>query len=214
MNPLLFLKFNEEKHIETLRNKGEIFMRLNNDFRKFDSNKERFDKFEGALSNEYISEGIIEIKTEEWPEWKKLKILNSNFNQFIDTSKIYSYSLYLITLADLQEIDIYRVDKRMSEFGSHFLMIRNPNDFLNKIANYLELNEFEYCFKEVSYYNLQEKQIDLTLFHKPNTLKHQKEFRIIVKAKTEQPLKFEIGNIENYSEIYKSKILEHFLMKL
>ena len=214
MKPLLFLKFNEERYIASLHKTGDIFMRPNSEFRKADNNKERFDKFEGAISNEYIQEGTLEIKADGWCDWKKLKIFNSNLNSFSSTSAIYSYSLYVLTLADLQSNDIYKVDGRMSEFGSHFLMIRKPIDFLSRISSYFEKNQYEYCFDFVSYYNLKENHKQLTLFHKPDTLSHQKEFRLIVKAKSHRPLQFEIGSLESYSEIYESKILNHLLMKL
>ncbi len=214
MSPLLFLKFNEERYIESLHKRGEIFMQRNSEFRKSDNNKERFDKFEGAISNEYIKEGTIEIKAEDWPIWKKLKIFNSNLNNFANTSAIYSYSLYVVTLTDLQSTQIFKVDNRMLQFGSHFLMIRNPIDFLNRIYSYLKREGYEYFSDFVSYYNLKESNKNLTLFHKPDTLKHQKEFRVIVKAKNYESLQFEIGSLESNSEIYPSNILDNLLIKL
>ena len=41
-----------------------------------------------------------------------------------------------------------------------------------------------------------------------------KEFRIVVEAKSELPLQFKIGDIESYSDIFSTEHLEHFMLKL
>lgn len=188
-------------------------MQPNSWFKKSDDNKERFDNFEGALTNQYFENSVIEIKAPGWKEWKKLRTLRSNFNLFQDTSNIYSYSLYSLELSDLNTDEAYKINSRMAAFGSHFLMIRNVSEFLKRITTYLDTKEFEYCYGAVTYYNLKNPQAELTLFHKPEHLNHQKEFRIIVKAKCEKPLQFKVGSLEDFSDVYESKILSKFLLK-
>ena len=212
---ILLLKFNDEKYIRTLRKKGEIFMNSPSSFKKNDANKERFDRFEGAKTNEFIKKGIIELRDKDINEWKKLSIFNSNLNYFGDYTDYYLYSLYYITLEDLKSTDIFQIDTRMREFGSHFLMIRTPGEFLSKIKTYLDDNKYEYSFNSITYYDTKQGQKNLTLFHKPDNLKHQKEYRIIVKARMKtKPLLFRIGGIENCSEIFQTKNLESFALRL
>jgi len=81
-SPLLFLKFNEERYIDSLHKRGDIFMRPNSEFRKTDSNKERFDRFEGAVSSEYIRDATLSIKADGREEWKKVKMFVLNQSSF------------------------------------------------------------------------------------------------------------------------------------
>lgn len=189
-------------------------MNFNSTFKRDDSNKERFDKLEGAISNYYTREGVLQIKAPNWDDWKSLKIFNTNLNEFADTSNLYTFSLYALTLEDLQLNIVHQIDVRMREFGTHFLMISHPGEFLNRIKSYLDSNAFEYHGKMVEYYDLKQAQPNLTLFNKPHTLSHQKEYRIVVKAKEVQPLSFDIGNISDISEVYETKNLEAFQMSL
>lgn len=214
MTTVAFLKFGKEEHIQALREKGNIHMNFNSSFRREDSNKERFDKLEGAISNYYTHEGTLQIKAPNWDEWKNLKIFNTNLNEFADTSDIYTYSLYALTLEDLRSYFVHQIDVRMKEFGTHFLLISHPEEFLNRIKSYLDVNTFKYCGEMVQYYDLKEAQANLTLFNKPHTLKHQKEYRIVVKAKEDQPLSFNIGSISGFSEVFETKDLESFQIRL
>lgn len=213
MSNLILIKFNDERYIESLRDNGEIYMRPLTDFKKCGSNKERQDGFEGVSTNEYFKDGFFEFKVNEKDKWKKLNLTEAHLNQYNEPINIFSYSLYIITEEDLMNNKILKIDPRMKEFGSHLLIIRFTRQFLSRIQKFFEANNLKYKMGPVEYYDNKSTQENLTYFHKPNTHEHQKEYRIIVQSNSTQALKFSIGNIDEFSEVYRTHKLENFCIK-
>ena len=61
---------------------------------------------------------------------------------------------------------------------------------------------------DVDYYNAKEKSIKkLGIFNKSSDFQYQKEFRIYVKNPINEPLKIEIGSINEISKLLKSEDL-------
>ena len=213
MKILLLLKFGAEEYLNQLRKAGKIHVRLLTDFKKSDSNKEKFDLFEGAVNNIYISEGILQLKAEEEDQWKDLKIVDSHFNNFINTDLIHSYSLYAITDDLLSKSDVFRIDERMKAFGTHFVVIKNTGIFISAIEQFLQSNGFKYKMGLIEYRDFKISSETISLFNKTDLLRHQNEFRILIKAKGNNPLEFYIGNIEGDCEIYPTSGLEKFMVR-
>jgi len=190
-------------------------MTFNKSFRIKDSNDQRFDGFEGAKSNYFFEKGILQVRdygTDD--DWKTVNITNTHLNEFYNTADIYSYSLYMITYEDLKETSHYRIDSAMSKLGPWSLIIRNPTTFLDNVKAYLDSHEFDYFIAPISYHDNSKNRKDLTLFDKTDSYSHQKELRIIVKAKSTQPLKFNIGKLAEYSELHESIYIVGLEMRL
>ncbi|MGC6430081.1 MAG: hypothetical protein ACON5F_03470 [Jejuia sp.] len=114
------------------------------------------------------------------------------------------YSTYAISNLLLRRKAIHRVDKRMSQFGSHCLIIKDVNRFINSIRDKLTEIGIESSHGIVRYKNLKINNHNLSLFHKTHMLSYQKEHRIIAWTKDNHPLKFEIGSLEEYSELHST----------
>ncbi len=213
MKLLLLLKFGSEEHLSQLRKTGKIHIRLLTDFKKNDPNKEKFDLFEGAVNNIYISDGILQLKTEEEDQWKDLKIFDSHFNNFVNTDLFLSYSLFAVTEDHLSKSDVFRIDKRMKEFGTHFVIIKNTGIFLSAIEQFLKFNGYNYKMGLIEYRDFKVSVDSISLFNKTDLLSHQNEFRILIEAKCAYPLEFQIGNIEDNCEIYSTSGLDKLMIR-
>ena len=62
--------------------------------------------------------------------------------------------------------------------------------------------------KMVTYYDENDNHNNLYVFHKPNRLSHQNELRVFVENQADEPLKFEIGSIEDISMFFDISYLE------
>jgi hypothetical protein len=214
MTPLIFIKFGAKDHIEALLRKGAIYMRSILDFKKNSENKQRYDKFEGSLSNHYLTNGVIQLKPVNEGEWKNLQFVEANFNNNISDKSILSYSLYTINKEDFEKGSELSIDYRMKEFGSHLLLIRNTREFIDRIKMHFAAGKMESCCNYVNYYDPKHNHDSLTLFHKPDELSHQKEFRILTKNVSASPITFSIGNLKQFAEVFSTEGLEDFRFRL
>jgi hypothetical protein len=213
MNPLIFIKFGDKTHIDALFQKGEIYMTPLLNFKKSNHNKQRFDKFEGNLSNHYSTNSKIQIKPTDESVWKDLHYTEAFYTTAISDKSILSYSLYAINQEDFLTDSIFSIDHKMKEFGNAFLIIRNTKEFIRRITNYFFENNMEYKFGYINYYERKLNHDLLGLFHKPSELSHQKEFRILSKNSAASPLKFSVGNLEDLAEIYSADSLESLRLR-
>ncbi len=214
MTRLLLLKFGKREYINSLYKKGHIYINLLSELQKGSGNDQRFDFLEGAISNFPLPDGILQFRESKGGPWKKLEAINTRLNDRVNTSEFYCYSLFAVTREDVQQAGLYKIDQKMMEFGESFLMINNHVTFLAKIRAFLDSNGFKYIMGSVVYLDYTRAHKDLTLFNKTDTLNHQKEFRILIKAKSSQPLQFEIGTLENDSTILESQTVETLTLKL
>ena len=101
------------------------------------------------------------------------------------------------------ESDNFKIDPRVKEFGTHFILIKNPLKFITLICNQLDRNKFIYQIKQVEYYDKKEINGEISLFHKTTEYEYQKEFRIVLFNNGNTPIKIEIGSLKAYAEVFK-----------
>lgn len=198
---VFLLKFGNKKNIENLLKKGEIYMNTIKWFKEYEK-KGIGDIYEGATEIENISNGVLTLYLP-----KKPMVLNNanlqlrkHFNGHIGNI----YSTYAISNLLLKRKNIHRIDKRMSQFGTHCLVIKDVNRFINSIREKLTELGIESIHNIVTYKNLKVKNHKLTLFNKTHLLSYQKEHRIIAWTMNNEALKFRIGSMSDYAEIYSS----------
>ena len=114
------------------------------------------------------------------------------------------YSTYAISNLLIQRKNLHHIDKRMKIFGSHCLIIKDVKAFTEVIFEKLKRVNYKYSHNIVKYKNFKKNNHEITLFHKSHLLSYQKEHRILVWTDNAEPIKFEIGSLENYAEIYNS----------
>lgn len=195
------LKFGTKVNIEKLYQSGEIYMNTINFFQNFEKLGVG-DKLEGTKVIINGNEGTFILEMNE-------SSINLNLNNFQIRNKMSGnigniYSTYALHNQLLNRKSIHRLDKRMSEFGEYCVIIKDVNKFINLIIS--KLNELNYSttYGVVTYHDYAKNKKELNLFDKSNKFNYQKEFRIIADSDINEPIKFRIGSIKNFAELYST----------
>lgn len=196
---MLFLKIGSLKNITELYENGTVFMNPINYFKKIEDGFLRGDKHEGALSLTTPQDATISFSLMD----KEFKPVSIWYGEFLKTGNL--YSLYSVSSYGFPSPKDFKFDKKNLEFGSHCLMIKQPDVFLNCLKAGLRKKGLRFEHGFVKYYEEQIEQKDLTPFHKLNAFEYQKEFRFFVESKVNEPLIINIGSMKSYTEIYETK---------
>ena len=205
------LKFGSEQNIKNLFEKGEIYMNTIKTFKAYDA-KGIGDKYEGITKILNPSQSTITFNFPNNPI-----TINPIKLQLWETPKEHIgniYSTYAISDQLVKRKVSHKVDPRMQIFGSHCVLIKDVMGFFEGIFSELDKQKITYSHNLVTYYDYKKLNHKLSYFSKSHLLSYQKEHRILAKTQEEFPLKFEIGSIQNISEIYSTRdILESLVVK-
>jgi hypothetical protein len=198
------IKFGEEDNIIKLFEKGEIYMNTIQNFKQSDR-KEIGDKYEGTVDIKNFPKGELTLYLPDNPiilKTSKLQLLE-NYNNHLGNI----FCSYALSDNLLHRKPLHKIDSRMKNFGSHCIIIKDVSRFLNAIFSELKNRNISYSHNIVKYHNYAKNSHQLTLFNKPHNYAYQKEHRIIAYTDSDEPLKFEIGSIKEYAEIYQTNFL-------
>ena len=105
--------------------------------------------------------------------------------------------------------------EKMSNFGDSVLVIKNADEFFNRVKQALLSQDIGYSRDLVSYYGFNSvehmKQIQKDnlriAFWKRQKYEYQQEYRLVAHTEVDDYLSIEIGDISDISEIVKSEQL-------
>lgn len=197
-----FIKFGKEEHLKELFQYGTIYMKSIDDFRKIEDNMLRGDIYEGISEIKNLPPGIFEIPTLAY----KGNYINIHYKISYETVYGNIYSMYFLEINESKD-GILGVDKRVFDFGSHFLFILNVQEFLNRIERKIRKMGYKFYLGHVKYYDSHNTSSKISVFQKRIQYEYQKEFRIFVDRKSVSPLKFRIGDLTDIAEIRSCKEL-------
>jgi hypothetical protein len=199
---LAFLKIGKLKHITDMYENGTIYLNTLSYFKKIEDGELRGDPNECAIHIVNAKNGTFKIPSLSDREFNFLK---ARYGTFLKTGNL--LSLYCISSKGFPNPEDFKIDIRNFKFGSHFLMIKQPKIFLDRIE--AELNRLEYNFEHgfVNYYEPKTVQEDLTPFDKLNVYEYQKEFRFFIENDKNESLTLNIGSMKSYSQIFETKDL-------
>ncbi len=194
---LLFLKFGSEENILDLYENGTIYMNTVSWFKGVDDNYLRGDEYEGLSKIVNYSKGKFRIESINYEgNYEKLQIRQSDKN-----TKGNIYSLFCVSNFFEPNPMNFKIDKRVEEFGSHCLIIKNCPKFLSLMEEGLNDLGYKHSHGFVRYYNADKVNGNINLFHKREEFKYQNEFRFLVTKDKEESIKFHIGSLKDISEI-------------
>lgn len=195
------LKFGNQENIEALFNKGEVFMNTIKYFQEL----ERLgvgDKYEGTFEISNFKNGELSIENPENLDVLKFKTTRLQLRKKMKDNIGNIFSTYALSNKLLITESLHKIDKRlMLECGTHCLIIKDVRKFISSVMEKLDENGFSSSQNLISYYDY-DKNHNLTFFDKSDLFSYQNEHRIIAYTTTDKPLKFEIGSMRNYAEIY------------
>ncbi len=207
----MFLKIGKEEHIKDLYENGTIYINTIEYFKKVEDEELRGDKYEGASEIINSLPGTFKIPGIE----RKFKFQKAHIKKAYDVVLGNIYSLYCISSKGFPNPLDFILDEKNLRFGTHCLMIKDNEYFLNKIKAELEKKKYDYRDGFVDYYdkdNISYKK--LTLFNKPKEFEYQKEFRFYIHNDKLKPIKIQIGSMKGKAEIIEVKNLTELKVAL
>ncbi len=92
---------------------------------------------------------------------------------------------------------IHNVDDRMFQFGMHGVMITNMPEFFKRIESKCQQLGFNVRYMPVVYRDFSNISGYISPFTKSQEFSYQSEVRLFIESKGDQPIKIEIGSIED-----------------
>jgi len=89
--------------------------------------------------------------------------------------------------------------------GDYFLIINNPKVFVERFNKGLEMCNYIYESKSISYYDLEIDQKNISTFHKSKAFIFHNAFRYLIKGNTNEPLHLKIDSLNDIAEIGETK---------
>ena len=201
-----FIKFGSEKNILDLYTNGTVFLNTIQYFRNIEDGELRGDKYEGVSEIINSLPGTFKIKESE-QEFRYEKVhLRKSFKEILGNI----YSLYAISNKGFQNYQDFKINERVNEFGSHCLLI-DPKSFIDQMEKTFNKLGYSYSHGFVDYYDKEKICREISLFEKPFEFEYQKEFRFYVENEKIEPVKIQIGSLENCSELFSTKDIFNLL---
>ncbi len=200
----MFLKIGKEEHVKDLYENGTVYINTIEYFRKMEDDELRGDGYEGASEIINSLPGTFRIPGID-QEFKYEKIhIKKAYEEVLGNI----YSLYCISSKDFPNTLDFKFDEKNLRLGTHCLMIKDNQYFLDKIQSKLRNRGFKYRHGFVNYYDKDKiSNKKLTLFDKPKEFVYQKEFRFYVHNNKIEPIKLQIGSLKGKAEIIETKHL-------
>ena len=196
-----FLKFGSGKDMTDLLENGTIYMNPINKFRTIEDGNLRGDNYEGVKQIWNLPAGQFEIPSIN----HKGNYISMHLRESYENVLGNIYSLYCISSYGFDKPNNFFLDKRVKEFGSHFVFIKDLPEFFTRIKSKLTLIGHKFYDGFVEYYDKNSINGRITVFQKPNEFEYQKEFRFYVDRPEITPLSFSIGRLTDIAEMFPSE---------
>ena len=197
-NVYFLFRRGKKEHIETLYEKGEIYINSIDFIRDCDNNFERSDNEDGIEYRKYFGEAMVsfcDVGKDMDKEGVSFKAQGTVLNKDHD-EKGNIYCLTGIYSEDLMD-DRKDIQYETQSFGESLILIHKPKIFIERISNKLKEKEYlNYKCNKVYYYN-NDYSGKLDFFKKHEKFKKQKEFRIFIPNEKNEPIKLSIGSLKD-----------------
>ncbi|WP_157472142.1 hypothetical protein [Neolewinella persica] len=193
----LLVKIGKLSHLQALVDKGELYMNPMGYFRQVEEDRQRRDSSEGIDQIAQLTSLRIKIGDKEI-NFGEL----GNFNGQVRRDGEKKGNVYcMFALASEMIHPENKVDSRLTEFGDHFVLIRNTPEFFSRVdAAFGKLGR-AYEGNIVKYYDEKGYSGELDVFCKPDSFKHQNEFRFFTGSTDDQAFTLNIGSIRDIATI-------------
>lgn len=220
--PVALLKFGKLKHLQDLLNNGTLYVSSIQEIRKLkegESDRDNFrnDPAEGAIDHYNTGPAKAQFQNLKTPSGEPLSVdlINVSFYNKPEFVLGNICSFYGITNESFINNELIPIDAKMKYFGSHFLFIKNFDEFIRRIDVAIEKStKTTWYYGYVNYFNEDTYSGKLNLFKKRSRYAFQKEFRLYFETKNKTYIKINLGNLEDIAVIITSDVLEHLNMTL
>lgn len=214
--PVVLLKYGQLEHLQDLLHNGNIYVNSIEEIRKHETEKEgdfRNDPLEGIRNFHSFRPTKIILQSVLNKDKEPIILHPENIKYWEKPEKILGNicSFYGITTKDFIDNKLMPIDEKMKEFGTHFILIKNFDEFINRIDKAVgQTIRTTWYYGFVKYFNEENHAGEVNLFNKRSRFEYQKEFRLYVAAKTSEPIFIKIGNLEDIATIVHAEATPYF----
>ena len=211
MNIEMLLKFGKKNHMLKLIESGEVYFNTVDYFRTTEGDVHRSDSMEGTSFIKRIYN--IELYHED-----KL-IGNSNSGKLFLRHKKDSGNIYCLTGIERGQLELdtmsnLKISQELSRFDEYVVVIYAPRYFIKRIDKKINDIGLKMIYCPVKYLDTKDYYGNYNIFHKPIELKYQSEFKLFIQNENKQPMKINIGSIQDIAFMTKVADLKRYKYKL
>lgn len=207
------LKIGAEPHMRAFLDRGEMFFNTVDWFRQTELNQERFDGSEGASSIQQVV--WMKLRAQDGQEFcfskpghpkheaSHGKLASANVMTHEERAKGNIFSCIGVGVNESGVLGDGSLDPRFKEFGDVVVVIANPNVFLTRVETALNGRGLRYRLGLVKYYDPDVYEGELNPFSKKISHAYQKEVRIWIDNDTNEPMKLEVGSIQDIARGFR-----------
>jgi len=209
--PTLLIKFGLREHLTDMLKKGKLHCKSIKWFAEYEDGKLRGDEFEAVVKMQYMENNVIQLKeaNNSNAQWKNLQVKTALYKEYY---KEPLGNLFCMSHFSVNE-GIFKIDKRFSGFGGHFVLIHNQPEFFLRIERALTLINLGFCRGEVEYLNLHTHSGEKRLYQKDNEFSFQQEYRVHLHRDFADTFEFPIGSIEDIATLHSCDDVKGFLIR-
>ena len=209
---LVLFKFGERTHLEEFR-KGILHMNPQRYFSKLENDCVRTDRFEG-FDQIHQPKDVISLRITDNATGRETIIGTEGLAGplAIDFGKR-SYNLFcMYSIASLTISDPL-VDRRNLKFGDAFVAVHNARKFTDRVHAAIKSAGLGGESDLVEYYNAEKHSGDVGPFRKPSIFDYQREYRIAVYPGSADPIRLNVGSLNDITTSILSLIDINSLVK-
>lgn len=208
----IYLKFGSEKNILDLLKNGTIYCKEISYFASKqikNTTDGRWDFNELVTKMEFTANGFMKLHPIDHPDKiYSFKTENIMYKEHMSNPLGNLYCMFDLEPKKIKQDHWFELDRRLTRFGSHYLLIHNSPEFANRVKNKLKELSIEFKFAKVEYKDFSKYIGDKTIFQKDLKYSYQNEVRLVLNTNMKTSFKFSIGNIEDISTMFTSDHLK------
>jgi len=192
------VKFGQYEHICQLRDQGLLYMNTFTYFRQLEDKELRGDKFEGVADVHRGSSGILTPKND-----LKNQFMVSRWEIHRDLPQFEKKNVFCMC-AVRPSMESFPVDKRNFRFGGYALILKYPQQFIDRISSQLQSEKINHQANLVEYIG-NDYVGEVGPFRKLNNFAYQSEWRLVCCEGIGKERTFSIGDINDICIVVGSK---------
>jgi hypothetical protein len=205
----LYFKLGSKRDMVDLLENGTIYCNPLSFFAKQD-NSGRFDTDELVINVTTEFDGKTTLYSEDGV---KMRIYSRQTKDVVLNPLGNLYCLYTLNIENVPLDRYHRFHPKMKDFGTHVVIIKDSVEFMKRLLNQLNSIGIESNRNFINYVSMRDFQGKKNIFTKDLSYRHQQEYRIHLHTPLDIPYKFQIGNIEDISEMEEIERITEFSMK-
>jgi len=203
-----FLKFGAKEHITDLFENGTIYCKPFDYFINIEDQEVRGDKYEGTkrISNYHEHQKLeVRFKIKETGKTINLNPKFFHLREHVNDIQGNLFCLYALKTPEISTKSSFKIDSRVSEFGSLCLKINDVKEFHGRLTNELKKQNQNYRTGLIEYYDKHKINDEIGLFRKPLEFEWQKEFRLFIDRQQKDSFTFKLGSLKDIAEIHDTE---------